>query len=166
MNRFAKIMQGVGWLGAGLLAVVWAQGFVVRDDAPALARHSTIALAAAALCVLPRLWTIAYLLLAARGREKLHGKGKDPSGGPVAALAKRHQRQALFAALFALAGLGGSFALASAILVRHASPLAHSATGLLAVGLQIVALSLERRALFADQSAMGELDRKPVRGVS
>lgn len=166
MNRFAKIMQAVGWLGAALLAVVWAQGLVVRDDAPQLARHSTLALAAASLCVLAHLWTVAFLLLAARGREKLHGKGKDSSRGPAVALAQRHRRQALITALFALAALGGSFALAGAILVRHASPLAHSATGLLAVALQIAALLLERRALFADQSAMAELDPKPVREAS
>ncbi len=53
MNRFAKIMQVLGWLGVAVLEIVWAQGFIVRDDPPELARHSAVAILAAGLCVLP-----------------------------------------------------------------------------------------------------------------
>lgn len=157
MNRYAKIIQGVGWLGTALLMGVWFQGLVVRDDSPQLARHSTFALAAASLCVLAQLWTIAFLLLAAHGREKKLGKGRGTIVGPFTVLAKPRRRYALIAALFALAGLGGSFALAGAILLRHASPVMHAAAGVLAIAFQVVALLLERRALVADQLAMAEM---------
>jgi hypothetical protein len=157
MNRYARIIQGVGWLGTALLVGVWFQGLTVRDDSPQLARHSALALAAASACVLAQLWTIAFLLLAGHGREKRLGKGKTALGGPLSALAKRRRFPALFTALLALAGLGGSFALAGAILLRHASPVAHAGAGVLAIGLQVLALWVERRALVADRLAMAEL---------
>ena len=84
VNRFAKIMQWLGWAGVALLSVVWAQGFLVRDDTPELARHSMIALAAACLCILPRFWTIAYLALAARGEEGARRRGGGACRSPAA----------------------------------------------------------------------------------
>ncbi len=157
MNRFAKIMQFLGWAGVLLLAAVWVQGFAVGDDAPQLARHSTIALAAACLCVLPRFWTLAYLVLAARGRavQRRSRVGSGPS--PPAERATPIRRQALLASAVALVGLTGSFALAGVILMRRASPLAHATAGFVAIALQIVALFLERRALLADAREMSEL---------
>jgi len=148
MNRFAKIMQVIGWFGAALLVVAWAQGFAVRDDSPQLARHSMIALAAACLCVLARLWTIAYLALAAGGRARRWKDEIDAAG------TARIRSRAVVASLLALAGLGASFALAGAILLRRVSPLSHASAGFIAIALQLVALVLERRALFADRSAM------------
>ena len=163
MNRFAKIMQFLGWLGIAVLAVVWAQGFVVRGDTPALARHSTIALAAASLCVLPRFWTMAFLVLAARGRARLRGRGSkdDTTGG--ARSATRIRRRALVASGVALVALSGSFALAGAILMRRASPVAHAIAGFVAIAFQVAALLLERRALLADAGEMQELGRSVER---
>ncbi len=159
MNRFARIMQVLGGLGVALLAVVWAQGFLVRDDTPELARHSTLALAAALLCVLPRFWTIAYLLLAARGRaaQRRSAAGEVRQHDPSARL----RRQAWIASILALGGLAGSFALAGAILLRRSSPLGHALAGALAVTLQVVALVLERRALLADAAEMQALAVPP-----
>jgi hypothetical protein len=173
MNRYARIIQGIGWLGTALLVGVWFQGLAVRDDSPQLARHSMLALAAASACVLAQLWTISFLILAGHGREKRLGKEKETPGGPLSAVAKRHRRRALFTALFALLGLGGSFALAGAILLRHASPIAHAGAGGLAIGLQIIALLFARRALVSDQLAMAEMTemtelaaRAPARSAS
>lgn len=146
MNRFAKIMQLLGWSGVALLSVVWAQGFLVRDDTPELARHSWIALAAACLCVLPRFWTIAYLGLAARGRRA--------RGAGVGEQAARPRRLALVVSSLAIVGLGGSFALAGAILVHRASPIPHAIAGFIGIALQVAALRLERRALLADAVEM------------
>jgi len=165
MNRFAKIMQVLGWAGAALLAVVWAQGFVVSDGAPELARHSAIAIAAACLCTLPRFWTIAYLALAARGRRV---QRRSTAGSGPSATGKRAawmRRQALIASMLALIGLSGSFALAGATLMHRVSPAAHAAVGFVAIALQIGALLLERRALRADTREMSELARMeaPVR---
>lgn len=151
MNRFAKIMQLLGGLGVALLTVVWAQGFIVRGDTPELARHSTIALAAAGLCVLPRFWTIAYLVLAARGRTRRRRAGSMS--------AAQIRRRALVASGVALVALSGSFALAGAILMRRASPVAHAVAGFVAIACQAAALLLERRALLADAGEMQELDR-------
>ena len=155
MNRFAKIMQVLGWCGVGLLAVVWGQGFFVRDDAPQLARHSTIALAAAALCILPRFWTAAYLVLAARGRAAR--RRAAGSAAPAPERSARLRRRAYAAAAIALVGLSGSFVLAGALLLRRASPLAHAAAGILSVAVQVAALMLERRALLADAAEMAEM---------
>lgn len=149
MNRFAKIMQVLGWGGFALLSLVWAQGFLVRDDTPELARHSMIALAAACLCILPRFWTIAYLALAARGR-KARGAG-------AVERAARLRYLALVASILAVAGLAGSFGLAGAILVKRSSPLPHAVAGFVGIALQIAALLLERRALLADAAAMAEM---------
>ncbi|MEO7793238.1 MAG: hypothetical protein ABIV06_00580 [Thermoanaerobaculia bacterium] len=155
MNRFARIMQFLGWTGSALLAAVWAQGFRVQDGVPELARHSTLALVAALLCVLPRFWTIAYLYLAARGRARIHDK--QGSGDAAGRKAARVRRQALAASALALVGLSGSFALAGALLLRHTSPISHAAAGALAVALQVVALVLERRALRVDSEEMRDL---------
>jgi len=154
VNRFARIMQGLGWTGVALLTVVWAQGFVVRDDAPALAQHSTLALAAACFCILPRLWTIAYLTLAARARRR--------HGGVPGERAARLRRLAVVAAVVAIAGLAGSFALAGAILARRASPLPHALVGCVGIALQIAALLLERRALLADAEEMAAMSAVPA----
>lgn len=153
MNRFAKIMQVLGWVGVALLTVVWAQGFVIGDDGPALAQHSTLALAAACLCILPRFWTIAYLTLAARGRRA--------HGGVAGERAARLRLLALIAAVVAVAALAGSFGLAGAILARRASPLAHAVAGAVGIALQIAALVLERRALLADAEEMTALGAVP-----
>jgi hypothetical protein len=160
MNRFAKIMQLLGWAGAALLAVVWTHGTFVRGDTPELGRHSMIALAAACLCVLPRCWTIAYLLLAARGRAGLAtgapGAVIAARPSPTSAHAVRLRRQALAAALFALVGLSVSFSLGGAILLRRVEPVAHAIAGAIAIVLHLVALFFERRALLADGSQMME----------
>lgn len=158
MNRFAKIMQWLGWAGVVLLSVVWAQGFLVRDDTPELARHSMIALAAACLCILPRFWTIAYLALAARGRKA--------RGTVVGERAARLRHLALVASILAVAGLAGSFGLAGAILVSRASPLPHAVVGFVGLALQIAALLLERRALLADAAAMAEMAGIAVVGAA
>ena len=178
MNRFAKIMQVLGWLGVAVLAIVWAQGFVVRDDPPELARHSTVAILAAGLCVLPRFWTVAYLLLAARGRAT---RLRRAAGTPTAAespttqdRSTRIRRWAIVSSGIALLALPGFFALAGGILQRRTSPLAHALTGLAAIALQVVALALERRALRADADAMAAMPAapaisapgEPVRGAS
>lgn len=152
-------MQVLGGLGVALLAVVWAQGFLVRDNTPELARHSTLALAAALLCVLPRFWTMAYLLLAARGRATKLGGARSATGLPDGSAGRR--RQAWIASLLALAGLAGSFALAGSILLRRSSPFGHAVAGALAIALQLVALVLERRALLADAAEMRALADLP-----
>lgn len=161
MNRFAKIMQVLGGLGVALLTVVWTQGFLVSGEAAALARHSTIALVAALLCLLPRFWTIAYLLLAARGRAS---RRRPAPGAPLATGGRRvsepsgRPRQvALVVSGIALIALAGSFALAGAVVLRTTSPLAHTAAGLVAIVLQVLALRLERRALLADAGAMAAM---------
>lgn len=153
MNRFAKIMQSLGWLGVVLLAAVWTQGFFVRDQPPALARHSILAIAAAGLCILPRFWTIAYLPLAARGRAN-----RRPAGGRRAEASARLRRLATIAGVLALVGVAGSFALAGAVVLRKVSPLAHGLAGGVALALQIGALLVERRALLADAVEMRSLD--------
>lgn len=171
MNRFARIMQALGWIGVALLTVVWSQGFLVRDDTPQLARHSTLALGAALLCVLPRFWTVTYLLLAARGRGALR-QGAPATGERSA----RSRRIALVASGVALVGLSGSFALAGAILLRRTSPVVHAIAGFVAVALQVAALILERRALLADAAEMralpgsagvpSDLSGEPIRSAS
>lgn len=161
MNRFARIMQALGGLGVALLTVVWVQGFLVRGDAPELARHSMIALAAVLLCVLPRFWTMAYLLLAAGGRAARRRGSAAASAGTAARAAgertARVRRLALIASGVALVALAGSFALAGAIVLRRASPIAHAAAGFIAIALQLVALRLERRALLADAEEMAAM---------
>lgn len=153
MNRFAKIMQVLGWLGVVLLAAVWTQGFFVRDQPLALARHSVLAIAAAGLCILPRFWTLAYLPLAARGRTS-----RRPGGGSRTDASARLRRLAMIAGVVALAGVGGSFALAGAVVLRKVTPLAHGLAGGVALALQIGALLVERRALLADAGEMRSLD--------
>jgi hypothetical protein len=154
MNRFASIMQVIGWVGVVLLTIVWGQGFMVHDDHPQLARHSTLALAAALLCVLPRFWTIAYLPLAARARK---AERRRVDASVPAEPSASHRRRALIAAAVAILGLSGSFALAGAILLRRVPALAHGIAGVVAIALQLVALMLERRALLADAGEMKEL---------
>ncbi len=160
MNRFAKIMQLLGWTGAALLTVVWTQGYFVRGETPELGHHSMIALAAACLCVLPRSWTVAYLLLAARGRAtrqragRPKGEAAPSSTGERAARLRRH---ALASALFALIALSASFSLGGAILLRRVDPVTHAVAGVIAILLQIFALFLERRALLADSVEMAEM---------
>lgn len=178
MNRFAKIMQVLGWLGVAVLAIVWAQGFVVRDDPPELARHSTVAILAAGLCVLPRFWTVAYLLLAARGRATRRRRAAgSPAGAESPASPDRStriRRWAIVSSGVALVALSGSFALAGGILQRRTSPLVHALTGFAAIALQVVALALERRALRADAVEMAAMPAtpaiaapgEPVRGAS
>lgn len=156
MNRFAKIMQVLGWLGVALLVGVWAQGFSVSGEAPRLAQHSTIAIVAAGLCILPRFWTIAYLHLAARGRAARRRSGAAMDA-MASARADRLRRLAYLASGMALAGLAGSFALAGAVVLRRTSPMTHAAASLAALALQAVALWLERRALLADSSEMAAL---------
>lgn len=153
MNRFAKIMQFLGWLGLALLAAVWTQGFFVRDQPPALARHSILAIAAAGFCILPRFWTLAYLPLAARGRAS-----RRPAGRSRTEASARLRRLATIAAVVALAGVAGSFALAGGVVLRKVTPLAHGLVGGLALALQIGALLVERRALLADAAEMRSLD--------
>jgi hypothetical protein len=163
MNRFAKIMQVIGWVGVVLLTIVWGQGFMVHDNQPQLARHSTLALAAALLCVLPRFWTIAYLPLAARARRNERRRSAVESAGRETSAA--HRRRALIAAAVAIVGLSGSFALAGAILLRRVPALAHGIAGVVAIALQLVALMLERRALRADAEEMKELAASAPKGV-
>lgn len=156
MNRFAKIMQVVGWLGVAVLGAVWAQGFLVSGDAPQLASHSAIAIVAAGLCILPRFWTIAYLLLAARGRAtRLRAGGGTETA--AAARADRTRRLAYLASGIALGALLGSFALAGAVILRRTSPMTHAVVSMAALALQAVALWLERRALLADSTQMAGL---------
>ena len=169
MNRFAKVMQLLGWAGAALLTVAWAQGFVAPDDSLELARHSRIALAAACLCILPRFWTMAFLALAARGRKALRklpvassaaatSGPSSPSNGSVARVrSARLRRLAFVAGVLAVGGLVGTFGLAGAILIHRASPLPHSIAGFVGIALQIAALVLERRALLADAQEMAAL---------
>ena len=165
MNRFAKIMQFLGWLGFALLAAVWTQGFFVRDQPPELARHSQLAIAAVGLCILPRFWTLAYLQLAARGRASRRPAGALPSAAERFA---RRRRLATIAAGVALVALAGSFALAGGVVQRRVSPLAHGLAGCVALALQIGALLLERRALLDDAQEMRDsgLAATPVREAS
>ncbi|MEO8198375.1 MAG: hypothetical protein ABI689_16810 [Thermoanaerobaculia bacterium] len=166
MNRFAKIMQVLGWLGVAVLTIVWVQGFFVRDNAPELARHSAVAILAASLCVLPRFWTVAYLSLAARGRATRRRRGP---GAPTEVASPerldrstRIRRWAIVSSAVALIALSGSFALAGAIVLRRASPVAHALAGLAAIALQVVALAFERRALRADADEMAAMPAAPA----
>ena len=165
MNRFARIMQLLGWAGAALLTVVWTQGYFVRGETPELGRHTMIALAAACLCVLPRFWTAAYLLLAARGRATRQCAQRPPGeGAPSSERAARLRRDALASALFALIALSASFSLGGAILLRRVDPVTHAVAGVVVILSQIVALFLERRALLADGVEMRKMgETEPVR---
>lgn len=167
MNRFARIMQLLGWAGTALLTVVWTHGYFVRGETPELGRHTMIALAAACLCVLPRFWTAAYLLLAARGRatrQRANRPAGEDAPSPTGERAARLRRDALASALFALIALSASFSLGGAILLRRVDPGTHAVAGAVAILSQIVALFLERRALLADSVEMRKVgETEPVR---
>ena len=165
MNRFARIMQFLGWVGVIALSGVWAQGFAVHEDTPRLARHTAVALVAACLCVLPRFWTMAYLLFAERGRaaqRRKSGAGALYSGSVRQLASGRHLRRwAIFGSATALVGLAGSFALAGSVLLRQVSPALHATAGVGAIALQAVALLLERRALLGDAAEMRQMSGGP-----
>jgi hypothetical protein len=172
MNRFARIMQFLGWVGVALLSGMWALGFSVGEDTVLLSRHTAGALAAACLCVLPRFWTIAYLALAARGRARRQpsaGGAPATTAGRQASMRRRVRQWANIASIAALVGLAVAFAIAGSVLLRRVSPLVHALSGAGAVALQIVALLLERRALLVDAAEMAEItswegepgDRRP-----
>ena len=140
MNRFAKIMQGTGWLAGALWLAAWAQGYAVGGERAELALHTAIALAAAALTLLSRCWAIAYLALASIGRR-----------GDAAAT--RWRRRALPMSLLAIGLMAVVFVLSGSILWRTITPLVHAATGGALIATHLAALIWERRALVADAAA-------------
>lgn len=148
MNRFAKIMQSVGWVAAALWLATWAQGFRVEDAPLALAWHTIGSLTASALTLLSRGWTLSYLLLEIRERRR---------GAPAAgAGAQRVSAPALaiYTELFFFAWLAGVFALSGQLLWHRITPFTHSLVGLATVVLHVAVLLFERRALARESASM------------
>jgi len=139
MNRFARIMQGVGWLAAVLWVVVWIQGRSIEADGPELGLHTLLALAAAAATLLSRAWTLIFLLLS-----------PDLSAG---AGARRSRALAFAASTIAIAVLAFQFALSGSMLWRSITPEQHAALGGLLLGTHLLALWMEARALRARERA-------------
>lgn len=139
MNRFAKIMQAIGWAAVALWFAVAAQGFLVAEERPELALHTVLALAAAAATVLSRVWSLLFLFL---GAERF-----------ASAAARRARRLALATGLGALGVLSAQFALAGRLLWGSVSASTHAAVGAALVATHLVALVCERRALTQESSS-------------
>jgi hypothetical protein len=135
MNRYARIMQGVGWLAVAVWVAALVQGRRVEADGPDLALHTVLALAAAATTLLPRVWTVVFLLL---------GGWRFADAG-----ARRARNVALAASALALAILAFHFALSGAMLWRRITPSQHAAFGAAVLLSHLAALWCERRALLA-----------------
>jgi hypothetical protein len=138
MNRYARIMQGVGGLAAAIWIAALLQGRRVEADGPDLALHTVLALAAAATTLLPRVWTVVFLLL---------GSGRFADAG-----ARKARNVALALSALALAVLAFHFALSGAMLWRRITPLQHAALGGAVLVSHLLALWCERRALLARES--------------
>ena len=135
MNRYARIMQGVGWLAALLWVAVWTQGRAVEGDGPELGLHTLMALGAAATTLLSRAWTIVFLLLAP---DRFADAG-----------ARRRRNLALVASTISVVILAFQFALSGSMLWRRITPGEHAALGGLLLASHLVALWSEGRALRA-----------------
>jgi hypothetical protein len=135
MNRYARIMHGVGWLAALLWIGVWMQGRGVETDGPELGLHTLLALAAAAATLLSRAWTAVFLLL---GGDRF-----------ADAAARRSRWVALLLAALALALVAVHFALSGSMLWRRITVLQHALLGGGLILAHVVALGAERRALVA-----------------
>ena len=140
MNRFAKIVLGIGWLGAALWVAVFAQGFEVGAERPEVALHTVLALAAAASTILARTWCVVFLIA-----------GSERFAGPGAAKARLG---ALIAAPISLALLAAQFVLAGRLLWGSVPPLAHATVGAALLAAHVVALRLESRALALESAVV------------
>lgn len=134
MNRFARIMQGVGWAATAAWVVAWAQGFAVEGERSEIAMHTLVALAGAAAALLGRVWTMVFLGL----RRNLR---------PEAPLSFR---AVAIAGTVSLLFVAATFATSGQILWRRVPPLAHAALGLGLLASHVWALVAERRALRED----------------
>lgn len=144
MNRFAGIMQAIGWIAAVVWLATWIQGYRVEAALSELAWHTIGSMTAAALSLLARGWTLSYLLLTARDSRRAAAPG-DPGSRGIAA-----RRVAIVAALLFAAWMIFVFALSGQLLWHRIGPLTHSAVGLVTVILHVVALLLERQALASE----------------
>lgn len=141
MNRFAKIMQAIGWLAAAVWLTTWIQGFRVEGATAALAWHTISSLTAAALTLLSRGWTLSYFLLAARERRR-GAPAQGHSSGRTSA-----ETSAILAELLFLGWLAVVFASSGQLLWHRIDASTHSMLGLATVALHVAVLLLERRAL-------------------
>jgi hypothetical protein len=133
MNRYARIMHGMGWLALAAWLAVWAQGRSVEADGLELELHTLLALGAAAATLLSLGWTLAFLLLAP---ERF-----------ADAAARRTRNLALALASLALSVVAVQFALSGSMLWRRITPEQHALLGGLLLATHLAALWSERRAL-------------------
>jgi hypothetical protein len=133
LNRFAKIVMGIAWLGTALWISTFLQGVSIAGDRPELALHTVLSLAAAAATVLARAWCMVFLVA---GRERF--------ARPEAA---RARKIALLAASISLLLVAAQFLAAGRMLWGSVPPLVHAALGGALVVAHLVALRGEARAL-------------------
>lgn len=148
MNRFARIMQVLGWLGVVALGVAAAGGYSVSGEPSTLARHTVAVVVATGPLLLAQLWTLCFLALSAGSRRSL----ADRSGETETA-ARSRRRRAIVTSLLAIGLLLATYFVASALLWRRLPPWVHGASAWATVFAQAIALITARRALVADQKA-------------
>ncbi len=153
MNRFARILQTIGWLGVLGLAGAAIGGRGAAEEPSRLAWHTTVVVAATAPLLLAHLWTLGYLWSSARSRRSITSP-EDPEE-----LSSRAARSIARAAIAtALILLFATYLLARALLWRELPPWLHGAAAWTTLVAQMVALLAARRALALDDRAQRSAD--------
>lgn len=153
MNQFARIIQGIGWLGVLGLAAAALGGRGSAEEPSRLAWHTSLVVAATAPVLLAHLWTLGYLWFSARSRRAL-----APAEPPVERASRAARRVARVAVVTGLVLLGSTYLLARALLWRQLPLWLHGVAAWTALVAQVAALLASRRALALDDRAQVSTD--------